>query len=561
MLVEMTIENFAIIESLTLSFHEGMTTLTGETGAGKSIIIDALGLLAGSRASVDVIRQGADRCHLEGVFDWPKNPQFFALMQELLVNQEEDYLVVQRDIALNGKSICRVNGHVMTLANLKRIGRFLVDIQGQNEHQSLLQADQHQRLLDEFGGSDFQLALTEYKALYKEWQALAKTVLSRKKNEQSYVQRLDMLRYQVDEIEQAELVSGEEESLTEERDKLLNFQKIVDAFASVHQLLSTDDHGVLDNVSLAANELESVASFGKEYELLSESLTTVYYQLQDVAADLSRQMDLLEFDEQRLHQIEDRLEIIHQLKRKYGESVEFILAYYEKISLELLETAQSDGQLDQLESLVKEKEEQVAKKAAILHENRKEIARRLEKAIMNELRELYMEHTQFAVRFEALSQGYNEFGKDDVLFYLSANPGEPLRPLEKVASGGEISRILLALKTVFSTSQELTSIVFDEVDTGVSGRVAQAIAEKISQIGRRSQVLCITHLPQVAAFADFQYFISKTVQNNRTKTTVVELTKEERVEEIARMLAGAEVTTLTKEHAKELLRLAQKSNR
>ncbi len=561
MLVEMTIENFAIIESLTLSFHEGMTTLTGETGAGKSIIIDALGLLAGSRASVDVIRQGADRCHLEGVFDWPKNPQFFALMQELLVNQEEDYLVVQRDIALNGKSICRVNGHVMTLANLKRIGRFLVDIQGQNEHQSLLQADQHQRLLDEFGGSDFQLALTEYKALYKEWQALAKTVLSRKKNEQSYVQRLDMLRYQVDEIEQAELVSGEEESLTEERDKLLNFQKIVDAFASVHQLLSTDDHGVLDNVSLAANELESVASFGKEYELLSESLTTVYYQLQDVAADLSRQMDILEFDEQRLHQIEDRLEIIHQLKRKYGESVEFILAYYEKISLELLETAQSDGQLDQLESLVKEKEEQVAKKAAILHENRKEIARRLEKAIMNELRELYMEHTQFAVRFEALSQGYNEFGKDDVLFYLSANPGEPLRPLEKVASGGEISRILLALKTVFSTSQELTSIVFDEVDTGVSGRVAQAIAEKISQIGRRSQVLCITHLPQVAAFADFQYFISKTVQNNRTKTIVVELTKEERVEEIARMLAGAEVTTLTKEHAKELLRLAQKSNR
>lgn len=561
MLVEMTIENFAIIESLTLSFHEGMTTLTGETGAGKSIIIDALGLLAGSRASVDVIRQGADRCHLEGVFDWPKNPQFFALMQELLVNQEEDYLVVQRDIALNGKSICRVNGHVMTLANLKRIGRFLVDIQGQNEHQSLLQADQHQRLLDEFGGSDFQLALTEYKALYKEWQALAKTVLSRKKNEQSYVQRLDMLRYQVDEIEQAELVSGEEESLTEERDKLLNFQKIVDAFASVHQLLSTDDHGVLDNVSLAANELESVASFGKEYELLSESLTTVYYQLQDVAADLSRQMDILEFDEQRLHQIEDRLEIIHQLKRKYGESVEFILAYYERISLELLETAQSDGQLDQLESLLKEKEEQVAKKAAILHENRKEIARRLEKAIMNELRELYMEHTQFVVRFEALSQGYNEFGKDDVLFYLSANPGEPLRPLEKVASGGEISRILLALKTVFSTSQELTSIVFDEVDTGVSGRVAQAIAEKISQIGRRSQVLCITHLPQVAAFADFQYFISKTVQNNRTKTTVVELTKEERVEEIARMLAGAEVTTLTKEHAKELLRLAQKSHR
>lgn len=561
MLVEMTIENFAIIESLTLSFHEGMTTLTGETGAGKSIIIDALGLLAGSRASVDVIRQGADRCHLEGVFDWPKNPQFFALMQELLVNQEEDYLVVQRDIALNGKSICRVNGHVMTLANLKRIGRFLVDIQGQNEHQSLLQADQHQRLLDEFGGSDFQLALTEYKALYKEWQALDKTVLSRKKNEQSYVQRLDMLRYQVDEIEQAELVSGEEESLSEERDKLLNFQKIVDTFASVHQLLSTDDHGVLDNVSLAANELESVASFGKEYELLSESLTAVYYQLQDVAADLSRQMDILEFDEQRLHQIEDRLEIIHQLKRKYGESVEFILAYYEKISLELLETAQSDGQLDQLESLLKEKEEQVAKKAAILHENRKEIARRLEKAIMNELRELYMEHTQFAVRFEALSQGYNEFGKDDVLFYLSANPGEPLRPLEKVASGGEISRILLALKTVFSTSQELTSIVFDEVDTGVSGRVAQAIAEKISQIGRRSQVLCITHLPQVAAFADFQYFISKTVQNNRTKTTVVELTKEERVEEIARMLAGAEVTTLTKEHAKELLRLAQKSHR
>ncbi|MFD2729016.1 DNA repair protein RecN [Enterococcus camelliae] len=558
MLVEMRIENFAIIESLSLSFHEGMTTLTGETGAGKSIIIDALGLLAGSRASTEVIRQGAKRCHLEGVFDWPTNPQFFTLMQELLVDQEEDYLVVQRDISINGKSICRVNGQVMTLANLKRIGHFLVDIQGQNEHQSLLQADQHQRLLDEFGSDEFKNALREYVVLFHEWKSLEKTVNDRKKNEQSYVQRMDMLRFQVDEIEKAELQSGQEEALNEERDKLLNFQKILDAFVSVHQLITADDHGILDNLGLAKNELASVASFAKEYETLSESLTTVYYQLQDIAVDLSRQTDLLEFDDQHLRQIEDRLETIHQLKRKYGDSVEYILAYYEQISLELLETNRLDSQLDQLESLLEEKGKMVAKKADQLHDYRKKIAHRLEKAIINELRELYMEHTQFEIHFDTIAHGYDERGKDEIQFFLSANPGEPLRPLEKVASGGEISRILLALKTVFSSSQGLTSIVFDEVDSGVSGRVAQAIAEKISQIGRRSQVLCITHLPQVAAFADYQYFISKTVQNNRTKTTVVELTNSERINEIARMLAGAEVTALTKKHAAELIQLAKK---
>lgn len=557
MLLELTIENFAIIPKLHLSFHQGMTALTGETGAGKSIIIDAMGLLAGSRGSSDYIRQGADKCLLEGLFELPQQKGFRQVMDELGIDCSDELLIVQRDMSLSGKNICRVNGRTVTLANLRRIGMYLVDIQGQNEHQELLQAEKHLSLMDSFGSQKFQQQLVNYHTHYHEFRQLEKRVRKIQLNEQSYVQRMDMLRFQQEEIEQADLQPNEEELLVEERDKLSNFQKIVDALAKAYGMLSSETGDSLDGISIAFNEIQGISHLDMEYEQISENIQNAYYLLQDAASDISRQMDHLELDEERLEEVVLRLEIIRQLKRKYGDSVPAILAYYEKISDELSAATITEGQLEELELQLEEKKQSVWQLAEELHQQRRQIAQQLEREILQELSELYMENTQFDVHFEE-SKVLRETGFDQVEFYLSTNPGEPLKPLVKVASGGELSRILLALKTIFSKTQEMTSIVFDEVDTGVSGRVAQAIAEKIAKIARNSQVLCITHLPQVAAVADYQYFISKAVKEGRTQTHVAKLTNEERVEEVARMLAGAKITELTLEHARELLRIAGK---
>ena len=557
MLLELTIENFAIIPKLHLNFHQGMTALTGETGAGKSIIIDAMGLLAGSRSSNDYIRQGADKCLLEGLFEMPQQIGLQQLLDELGIEQNEEYLIVQRDMSLSGKSVCRVNGRIVTLANLKRIGHYLVDIQGQNEHQELLQPDRHLHLLDLFGSKAFQELRTTFQENYQVYRQLEKQVRQIKSNEQSYVQRMDMLKFQQEEIEQAELMEDEEERLVEERDKLSNFQKIVDALAKSYGVLSSETENSLDGISIALNEMQAIAHLDAEFEQLSEDIQSAYYLLQDTASAISRQLDHLELDEERLEEIVLRLELIRQLKRKYGESIPQILAYYDEISQELAEATVSEGQLEELEKELADKKQVTQELAQRLHLERKAIAQQLEGEILQELAELYMENAQFEVRFTT-EKTMNELGIDQVEFYLTTNPGEPLKPLVKVASGGELSRILLALKTIFSKNKGMTSIVFDEVDTGVSGRVAQAIAEKIAKIAYNSQVLCITHLPQVAAVADYQYFISKEVNEGRTETKVVQLAFEKRVDEVARMLSGAEITPLTIEHAKELLANARK---
>ncbi|MGM0198937.1 DNA repair protein RecN [Enterococcus sp. DIV1314a] len=559
MLLELTIKNFAIIPFLHIDFHQGMTALTGETGAGKSIIIDAMGLLAGGRSSSDYIRHGEEKCLLEGVFEWPTQPEFFALMEELGIDQSESFLIVQRDMSRSGKNICRLNGRAIPLVQLRRVGTYLVDIQGQNEHQELLQPEKHLSLMDHFGSKAFKQQLKVYQEHYSDYQKLLKKAREIKQNEQSYVQRIDMLRFQQEEIEQAELEPGEEELLLEERAKLVNFQKIVDALGKTHEILSADTHSLTDGVGLALSEIQEIEGLDESYLKISENLQSAYYLLQDVASETSRQLDYLELDEARLDEVMLRLETIRQLKRKYGESIPAILTYYAEISEELEAMTGFENQLEEYTQRLQEKQAIVFEYAQTLHQERQKIARQLEKAIMQEVTELYMENTRFEIRFKTDSEMLNETGMDQVAFYLSTNLGEDLKPLVKVASGGELSRILLALKAIFSREKEMTSIVFDEVDTGVSGRVAQAIAEKIAKIARHSQVLCITHLPQVAAQADYQYFISKEVQDGRTQTSITQLDDQMRVHEIARMLAGSEITALTMEHATELLQLAQKN--
>ena len=556
MLVELGIKNIAIISSLRLQFHDGMTALTGETGAGKSIIIDAMGLLCGSRGSTDYIRQGSNKCSLEGLFEVPTDSQFTELLHELGIETEDELLIVQRDISQSGKNICRVNGRTLTLSNLRRIGAFLVDIQGQNEHQELLQPERHLHLLDQFGGKKFQELLAKYRQAFEKFQHLKQQMRKIQANEQSYVQRMDMLRFQQDEIANANLLPNEEEELTEERAKLGNYQKIVDSLAHSYALLTNDEGNSLDGIGAALTSMQDIAHLDSEYETVSENLQSAFYLLQEAAGDISRQFDSLSFDEGRLEEVNQRLELIHQLKRKYGQTVSEVLAYYEEITKELTESAYTEGQLEQLAKEVSAQEEVASHFAEQLHQERKKIAYKLSLAIVTELKELYMEHSQFEVRFMNSKKILQEDGFDEVEFYLTTNPGEPLKPLVKVASGGELSRMLLALKTIFSQNQGITSIVFDEVDTGVSGRVAQAIAEKIAKIAANSQVLCITHLPQVAAIADYQYYIKKEINQGRTQTIVSELEPQNRVYEIARMLAGSEVTELTMEHAKELLAMA-----
>ncbi|GAA3021604.1 DNA repair protein RecN [Tetragenococcus solitarius] len=558
MLLELSIENFAIIKKLHLTFHQGMTALTGETGAGKSIIIDAMGLLAGGRGSTDYIRQGKQKCVLEGLFELPKVPSFNSLLNDLGIDQQDELLIIQRDIMNSGKSICRVNGRIVTLGNLKRIGAYLVDIQGQNEHQDLLQPEKHLQLVDSFGSQAFKDELSDFKKTYNEFRELERKVRTIQENEQSYIQRIDMLAFQKREIEEANLQIDEEEKLTEERDKLTNFQKIVDAFAKSHEILAGETDNSLDGIGIAAQEIQEVAHLDKEYEQINESLQNAYYTLQDAAGEISSVLDQLELDEGRLEEVNARLEVIHQLKRKYGESIAFILDYYKKITEELAQADDTGNRLEELQLNLEKKHNEICKKAEKLHSQRKNIAHKLEKDILQELADLYLENTQFEVRFSDGKKELNKNGFDQVEFYITTNPGEPLKPLAKVASGGELSRILLAVKSIFSKAQEKTSIVFDEVDTGVSGRVAQAIAEKISGIASGSQVLCITHLPQVAAAGDYQYLISKEIQDGRTRTIVKEIDTTKRIREIARMLSGAEITELTLENAKEMLTQAGK---
>ncbi|EGO7609349.1 DNA repair protein RecN [Enterococcus faecalis] len=557
MLQELSVKNFAIISSLQLEFQMGMTVLTGETGAGKSIIIDAMGLLTGGRGSSDYIRQGANKCTLEGLFSMPKSQELKQLLEELGIETEEDSLVIQRDISASGKNVCRVNGRIVNITNLKRIGEYLVDIHGQNEHQELMQSERHIDMLDEFGGKKLLAVKEKYTRAYQEYRALEAKVRKRQKNEKEFAQRMDMLHFQSDEIASAQLVAGEEEQLLEERNKLNNFQKIADALTISYAALNGEDDSSLDKIGTSMNELASIESLDSEYKTLSDTVQNAYYLLQEASGDLSRLIDGLELDEGRLNEVENRLGLIRQMKRKYGDSIETILSYYEEITKELAEADFLEGGTGDLEALLAEKQQAAHQQALTLRKERKRLAKELEQQILTELKELYLERTEFEVRFTELEH-LQENGLDGVEFYITTNPGEPLKPLVRVASGGELSRVMLAMKTIFSQTQGITSIVFDEVDTGVSGRVAQAIADKIYQISENSQVLCITHLPQVAAVADEHYFIEKEIVAGRTETSVRILSEKERVNEIARMLAGSEITKLTIEHAQELLAMAKK---
>lgn len=562
MLQELAIKNFAIIHDLSLSFESGMTVLTGETGAGKSIIIDAVGLLSGGRGSSEYIRHGAEKCVLEGLFSLEGNTEVVHLLNSQDIEVEEDSVVIQRDIHKSGKSVCRVNGHLVNIRTLRLIGDAIIDIHGQNEHQELMNPERHLNMLDQFGDLELAQLNEDYYETYKNYKKAKETYDNWRTNEQELAQRLDMLEFQANDIEIAELKDDEEQRLTEERRMLSNYQKIMQSLAVSYESLQGEENNGIDRIGVAMTEMSEIEDIDDTYKQLSDSIASSYFQLQEAASDILREMDQMEYDENRLDRIEERLELIRQLKRKYGDSIAQIQVYYEKIILELDQIKNREKhmevQLQQLDELSTD----LSAKGKKLSRKRKVIAEQLEKAIHNQLKELYMEKAVFSVQFLNNEKSFtaeqaHEYGMDRVEFYIATNVGEPLKPLAKVASGGELSRMMLAMKTIFSKTVGITSIIFDEVDTGVSGRVAQAIANKIYLVAAHSQVLCITHLPQVAAMADQHLFIAKSEVAERTETHVRSLKDQEKIDEIARMLAGTEITKLTLEHAKELRELAQ----
>ena len=555
MLLEISIKNFAIIESISLNFEKGMTVLTGETGAGKSIIIDAMNMMLGARATTEVIRHGAPKAEIEGLFSIENNRALEEIFDEQGL-ELSDEIIIRREILQNGRSISRINGQMVNLSVLRTIGQQLVDIHGQHDQEELMRPHRHIQMLDEFGDTSFFELKEAYQMSFDNYRRMRKQVLDIKKNQQEHKARIEMLEFQMAEIEAANLKAGEDVTLNQERDRLLNHKHIADTLTNAYSMLDNEEFSSLANVRSAMNDMESLEEFDPEYREISGTLSESYYVLEDITKRLESIIDDLDFDGNRLMQVESRLDLIHTITRKYGGSVDDVLEYFAKITDEYNLLTGNNLSSEDMEIELKKLEKNLVDLAGQVAQARHKIAKDLEAEIKQELQDLYMEKAQFQVRF---SQGkFSREGNESVEFYISTNPGEDFKPLVKVASGGELSRLMLAIKSAFSRKEGKTSIVFDEVDTGVSGRVAQAIAQKIHKIGQNGQVLAISHLPQVIAIADYQFFIEKISNEHSTVSTVRLLTVEERIEEVAKMLAGENVTEAALNQARELLQSKEK---
>lgn len=568
MLTELSIRDFAIIDHLQLQFKEGLTVLTGETGAGKSIIIDAIQLLAGGRGSVEFVKHGAKKASLEGLFtlDDLKHPAY-KIAENYGVEIDEAVIILHRTISDSGKSICRVNGTLVTLGILKEFGRILIDIHTQHETQSLMNQEVHIELLDLFDQQGIGQALEDYQDVYRQWKKLKDRLLKLQTNEQDIIQRLDLLKFQLNELQSAELVPNEDVELNLERDKLSHAEKIFAGVTEAYQAI-TEEQRANDWLTLAQTALVDASDYDASLGDVKNTYMEAFYMIEDVTYRLRDYLDAFEFNPDRLNMIESRLNELSRLMRKYGTSVDEMIEYQAKISDEIEQLEDRDGSLSRLKEQVENKVHDAVLEAEQLHHLRVKAKEALEIAMRNELADLYLEKAEFQVDIK-LKQNMNQVkdhvdhiklssnGNDHVQFLLSTNPGEPIKPLNKVASGGELSRIMLALKKIFAKHQGITSVIFDEVDTGVSGRVAQAIAEKIASIASGSQVLCITHLPQVAAMADTHVLIEKEQTDDHTHTTVTELLLDQRTDELARMMTGKEITKTSRAHALSLIEYAE----
>jgi DNA repair protein RecN (Recombination protein N) len=566
MLRELSIRNLAVIEEVHVTFHHGFHVLTGETGAGKSILIDALSLVVGGRGSADMVRYGCDKAEMEAMFDLSSSHPVWRVLEKQGVNaSSEEMLVIRRELTSQGKSSSRVNGQLVTMTMLREIGECLVNIHGQHEHQSLLRTEQHLEWLDMFAGDLLIERKLQYREVFTQLQQARHALKDIESSARHNVQMLDLYRFQIEEITNAQLKIGEDELLSEQRRKLMYAGKRMDAVSEAYTLLYGGKG--LDAVSKAVAKLIDIQTYdAAKLSPLLEQLQSAFYQAEDAAFQLRDYRDSIESDPDQLSHIEDRLDLINGLKRKYGESIPDILFYLEKTTAERDKIENRDELIESLRAQEAKLYAQALDNAKELSKLREHASMKLAEAIETELKQLQMPNALFRVKLEPCkdeSKGESVIrlhanGMDEAMFMLSTNPGEPLKPLSKIASGGEMSRIMLALKTIFAEIDQVPVLIFDEVDTGVSGRAAQAIAEKLSQLSGKCQVFSITHLPQVACMADHHYEIRKQVIGERTSTSVSALLEKDRIDELARMLGGVEVTEKTRHHAQEMLDLAHR---
>jgi len=556
MLLSLSIKNFALIESIDVDFTDGLNIFTGETGAGKSIIIDAVNVLLGGRADKDYIRTGTDSAYIEGSFDIQMaNEELYSAIAEIGL-MDSDVLIISREFNQNGKSVSRINGKQYPLNVIKNISSNLLEIVGQNENQSLLNVNNHLKLLDSFGKNQIKQLVKNVQELCSRFEEKNDRFTELHNQEREKARTIDLLEYQLKDIRSANLRIGEDEEL-EERIKIVkNSKKIFETLKDSYERLYGGTASVIDNLGIIMNGLEKIKDF-KEFVEFYNTVSNSYYNLEDTAREIRSYLDTFEYNPDELTWIEERINQINELKRKYGVTIEDILKFKDKIENELLSLKSNTEELSRLGDEIREIQKQYLDNALKLSEMRKKIAKELEIRIKDELKELNMGNCVFKVEFNSNMNTISPTGIDRVEFLISTNPGEPLKPLSKVASGGEMSRILLALKVVFADADRIGTLIFDEIDSGISGHAGQAVATKLMALSKRHQIICITHLPQIASMADEHFKIEKMVIKNSTFTKLRKLNLNERITELSRMISGSNITETSIKNSQEMLKIAQ----
>ncbi len=557
MLSLLKIKNIALIEEIQLEFARGLNLLTGETGSGKSIIVDSLSALTGERVSSDLIKEGENNAQIEGLFQIKAHDDLFEIFNESgieLEKEDEIDLIVRRELSTSGKNRIFINNQLVTQSFLRKIGTFLVDIHGQGEQATLFNQTTHLEMLDEYAKAESLLEKTAQK--YRDLQKIQGELRSLRKDEAEKLQLLDVLRFQVDEIGKANLQAGEDEALEEEKRRLNNVEKLSTLTEESYSLLYENEDAVVTNLERIIRKINDLSEFQTSFKEYDESLRNAQAILEDLSFSVRDFRNSLEFSPERLGEIEDRLAEIARLKRKYGGTVENVLRHLAESTQRLNNIETADLREEELRKESQQKLNAYLESARELHQKRLTAKKNFEKEIEASLRDVSLEKARFEVRIDAAETDDKSFtarGFDAIEFYFSANPGESVKPIAKVASGGELSRLMLVLNTVAKFSEAAKTTVFDEIDTGIGGRVAEAVGLKLKELSKTQQVLCVTHQPQVASLADHHYLIEKAIKGDKTKVGVRELFENEKVEEIARMLAGEKITETARQHARELI--------
>ncbi len=537
MITTLHIKNIGIIDDLSIDLNNGLNVLTGETGAGKTLIIDSLGIISGGRFSKEMIRKGETNSFVEICMYEPENE-----------NSIEGNIIVSREINSNGRNMCKINGRMVTVNELKNFMSKFIEIHGQNDNQSLLDNKFHLKYLDGFIGEELLKYKQEYKENYTRYIEIKQELKANYGDEKERERKLDLLKYQFNEIEEAELKEKEEEELEEKRKIMLNSEKISNSLNEADEAIGESS---IDSINLAIRAMEKIEGIDTKYEAITSNLKNIYYDLQELSRDISNEKEDIYFDEQERNEVEERLDLIYSLKRKYGNNILEILNYKEEIEKEIQHIENLDDYNRKLKKELKQIKEKMTKLAINIHNLRKEYAKVLGININKILEDLEMKNAKINIHVDYKEEEFFENGKDEIEFYITTNLGEDEKQLSKIASGGEMSRIMLAIKKVLADTDKMPVLIFDEIDTGISGKAANAVAEKLNSISKNHQVLCISHLPSIAASADYNYFISKKVLNDRTNTNIKLLNEEETIKEIARISSG-EINEATIQYATQL---------